>query len=77
MLKTVEGVYKNGTIHLSETPEGVSESRVIVTFLVEQAGSKSPQFIRRGMFSGGIKTNEEDFQMAEFQGDPDDGLDWS
>ncbi|BAU12486.1 hypothetical protein LEP3755_30150 [Leptolyngbya sp. NIES-3755] len=77
MLKAVEGVYKNGMIHLSETPEGVSESRVIVTFLVEQSAPEAPQTIKRGMFAGEIKTNEEDFQIAEFHGDSDDGLDWS
>ncbi len=30
---TVEGIYKNGTIVLSETPEKVVESKVLVTFL--------------------------------------------
>lgn len=64
-------------IHLSETPEGVFESRVIVTFLAENAAPEKSQPIKRGMFSGDIKTSEEDFQIAEFSGDSDDGLDWS
>lgn len=33
MLKTVEGIYKDGKIQLSETPQGIIESRVFVTFL--------------------------------------------
>ncbi|MCF4969099.1 hypothetical protein [Nostoc sp. CMAA1605] len=33
MLKTVEGIYKNGQIELTETPQGITESKVFVTFL--------------------------------------------
>lgn len=34
MLKTIEGVYRNGKIELPEMPSGVrDETRVIVTFL--------------------------------------------
>jgi hypothetical protein len=33
MLQAIEGIYRNGTIQLAEMPQGVSESRVIVTFL--------------------------------------------
>lgn len=33
MLKTIEGIYKNGKIELAETPQGITESRVFVTFL--------------------------------------------
>lgn len=33
MLKTMEGIYKNGKIELSETPEGITESKVFVPFL--------------------------------------------
>jgi hypothetical protein len=29
------------------------------------------------MFKGEKQATEEDFREAEFQGDPDDGLDWS
>lgn len=35
MLKTVEGVYKDGKVELSATPENVSQARVIVTFLTD------------------------------------------
>jgi hypothetical protein len=33
MLKTVEGIYRNGKVELVETPAEVTEARVIVTFL--------------------------------------------
>ncbi|MHC0062326.1 hypothetical protein ACWATR_05270 [Nostoc sp. UIC 10890] len=33
MLKTIQGIYKNGKIELTETPEGITESLVFVTFL--------------------------------------------
>lgn len=33
MLKSIEGVYRDGRVELLETPDDVVESRVIVTFL--------------------------------------------
>ncbi len=33
MLRTIEGIYKNGKIELAETPIDITESRVFVTFL--------------------------------------------
>jgi len=33
MLKAVEGIYRDGKVELLETPPGVTEARVIVTFL--------------------------------------------
>jgi hypothetical protein len=33
MLKTIEGIYRDGKIELVETPQGITESRVFVTFL--------------------------------------------
>jgi hypothetical protein len=33
MLQTIQGIYKNGQIELSETPQGITESYVFVTFL--------------------------------------------
>ena len=34
MLAAVEGVYRNGMVELSETPEGAAEeARVIITFI--------------------------------------------
>jgi len=36
MLQAIAGLYKDGKIELSEMPQDISESRVIVTFLVTQ-----------------------------------------
>jgi hypothetical protein len=33
--KSIEGIYKHGRVELLETPEGVDEARVIVTFVPE------------------------------------------
>lgn len=77
MLKAIEGVYKNGKIELDETPLDLSDSRVIVTFLEPNSASQAEQMIRFGMFAGSIQSTEDDFQIAQFQGDFNDSLDWS
>jgi hypothetical protein len=33
MLKTVEGIYRDGKVELLETPPDIQEARVVVTFL--------------------------------------------
>lgn len=33
MLKTIEGVYRNGRVELSEVPSVAEDTRVVVTFL--------------------------------------------
>ena len=84
MLTTVEGVYKQGKVELTEVPEGVEGSRVLVTFLPlggkgANGGPAAPQkgeMMRLGMFAGPVQSTEEDFKLAEFHGDDDDGLDW-
>jgi len=35
MLKSVEGIYRDGKVELLEMPDDVGEARVIVTFLPE------------------------------------------
>ena len=37
MLKTVEGIYRNGKVELLESPPDVIEARVVITFLTEGA----------------------------------------
>ncbi len=44
MLKTIQGIYKNGKIELDETPQGITESLVFVTFL-EGKPSQWPEMI--------------------------------
>ncbi|MDF5722884.1 MAG: hypothetical protein PUP91_20895 [Rhizonema sp. PD37] len=77
MLQSIEGVYKNGKIELSELPSDVSESRVIVTFLEQKKNKQKRQIIQFGMFSGNKQSTEEDFKIAEFREDIEDELHWS
>ncbi|GAA6616512.1 hypothetical protein [Scytonema sp. NUACC26] len=77
MLQSIEGVYKHGQIELYELPSDVSESRVIVTFLEPKTTLVQKQIMRFSMFSGNKQSTEEDFHIARFHGDTDDGLDWS
>lgn len=77
MLQSIEGVYKHGRIELTELPDDISESRVIVTFLESKKKQVKKQTMQFGMFSGNQPSTEADFKIAEFQGDSEDGLDWS
>ncbi|MBW4456735.1 MAG: hypothetical protein KME55_30900 [Nostoc indistinguendum CM1-VF10] len=77
MLQSIEGVYKNGNIQLSELPSDVSESHVIVTFLEPKKPQAKSQIMQLGMFSGNKQSTENDFKISEFHGDTEDGLDWS
>ncbi|NER48632.1 MAG: hypothetical protein F6J92_18440 [Symploca sp. SIO1A3] len=77
MLQSIKGIYKNGEIKLSELPPDVSESLVIVTFLEPQTTIKSKKTMQFGMFSGSQQSTETDFEVAEFYGDSEDGLDWT
>jgi hypothetical protein len=73
MLQTIEGTYKNGKIQLTESPLGIAEGRVIVTFLETIAVTQSENMMHFGMFTGEKQSTEEDFQIAEFSGDLDEG----
>ncbi|MGB3640606.1 MAG: hypothetical protein WBA39_23980 [Rivularia sp. (in: cyanobacteria)] len=77
MLKSVEGIYKDGKIELSELPSDVTQSRVIVTFLESKPVEQTGQIMTFGMFAGSNQSTEGDFKIAEFRGDADDNLDWS
>lgn len=70
MLKSVEGIYKDGTIELSEVPSDISESHVIVTFLDVQPVKDTPQNMYFGMLStSNQQSTKEDFKIGEFHGD--------
>jgi hypothetical protein len=46
MLKTIEGIYQNGQIELTELPQGISEhAQVIVTFF--EPGKINPSLLRQ------------------------------
>jgi hypothetical protein len=40
MLKAVQGVYRDGKVELLETPPGVKEAKVVVTFLPVKGESR-------------------------------------
>lgn len=77
MLQSIKGVYKQGSIELTEIPENIEESQVIVTFLETKPKKTTEQIIYFGMFAGFQQSSEKDFKIAEFTGDSDDNLDWT
>ncbi len=77
MLQAFEGIYRNGVIELLEFPDRIDESRVLITFLTAPSIPQLPFFIQFGMFAGPQQSTEADFEIAQFQGDPDDGLNWA
>jgi hypothetical protein len=76
MLTAVEGYYKDGKVELAETPIGIKEAKVIVTFVEPTNGRPTVkgQMIYRGMFPQLRETTEEDFKIAEWHGDEDEDL---
>jgi hypothetical protein len=45
MLKSVEGIYRNGKVELLEQPPDINEARVIITFLPpNKESAQPPQF---------------------------------
>ena len=51
MLKTVEGIYKDGEVELLERPEDLRQARVIVTFLPEPDAETRAEQARQRMLS--------------------------
>ncbi len=43
MLQTIEGIYRNGQIELAETPESISQAKVIVTFIEIQSENRKQE----------------------------------
>ena len=74
VLKTVEGIYKDGEVELLEKPEDLREARVIVTFLpepdtktvAEQARQRMLSRMRTGIPLGGppYPTKEEIYRRG-------------
>ena len=80
MLLTVEGAYRDGEIELSEIPENVEQADVLVTFLKTKKNlgtpppsesSLKPRIMTFGQFVGETETNEDDFRLAEWRGEPE------
>ena len=81
MLTTIEGVYRDGRVELSETPEGAEEWPILVTFLKgdganDSAKAQVDQMIRFEMFPELNALTDEDFKAAEFHSDSDGGPEW-
>ena len=80
MLLTVEGAYRDGEIELAEIPENVEQADVLVIFLktkknvgtpLSSVGSPKSRIMTFGQFAGEPKTNEDDFRLAEWRGEPE------
>ena len=75
MLTTIEGVYEDGRIELSEDPKTVEEGRVLVTFLEGEtpngsAKTEGGRMITFGMFPELNVLTDEDFKATEFHSPP-------
>ncbi len=71
MLLTIEGTFKDGKVELSETPHGLREAKVLVTFLESAQAQPHPQMMRFGQFSGPQEkmSTADDFRGVEWRGD--------
>lgn len=69
MFATVEGVYKNGQVRLSEKPPAIQEARVLVTFLKDGKEAKAGRRMAFGQFAGERMSTDEDFRLAEWRGE--------
>ena len=76
MLQSIAGIYENGTVQLTEIPLNIRSSKVIVIFLDSIDANPMNRFITLGMFSGTNQSTNEDFKIAEVQGDLDNSIDW-
>ena len=66
--KTIEGVFRNGKVELSETPADLDEARVIVTFLPEGAVNLSERGIdeaQAASLRARLSTFAEDWEAPE------------
>ncbi len=75
MILIIEGKFKDGKVELNEMPKGLSEAKVLVTFLGPAEPARKPQMMQFGQFSGpdDKMSNDEDFRGAEWRGDQTDG----
>ncbi|MEI3648751.1 hypothetical protein [Dolichospermum sp. UHCC 0259] len=54
MLKTVQGIYKDGKIQLAEIPKDIHESTVLVTFLENKTRTWSNLILQHQGFADSI-----------------------
>ena len=68
----IEGTWDEIARHASE----FNRHRLRVTILPDAPQPIQTKMIAKGMFPQLADITDEDFRIAEFHGDPDDGLDW-
>lgn len=72
MLKSVEGIYSDGRVKLSETPDDLEEARVIVTFLPDarpqQLSAYGIDEAQAADLRGRLRTFEEDWNRPDMEG---------
>jgi hypothetical protein len=70
MLKSVEGIYKDGKVELLETPDNVDEARVIITFLPSPGIDLRARGIdekQAGELRARLRTFAEDWDRPEME----------
>lgn len=66
MLKTIEGIYRDGQVHLTELPKDISDrSQVLVTFLDQIDPSKLRQLIEHLESIEGIGQGFEEINSGQ------------
>jgi hypothetical protein len=73
MATTVAGIYKEGRIELLAPPEGVHEGPVMVTLEQVTKVKPEPCLLPYGQYREGRESTEEDFEIAEWRGEPEPG----
>lgn len=72
MSKSVEGIYSDGRVKLSETPDDLEEARVIVTFLPDarpqQLSAYGIDEAQAADLRGRLRTFEEDWNRPDMEG---------
>ena len=70
-LLSVEGMFHDCKIELSDMPLGMDRARVIVTFLEPPNPAPVSHAMKLGMFAGPGMSSDDDFKMAEWRGEPE------
>ncbi len=72
MSKSVEGIYSDGRVKLSETPDDLEEARVIVTFLPDARPQELSAYgideAQAADLRGRLRTFEEDWNRPDMEG---------
>jgi hypothetical protein len=73
MATTVAGIHKEGRIELLAEPAGVHEGPVLVTLEQVPKLKPRPNLLPYGQYQEGRESTEEDFEIAEWRGEPEPG----